>query len=37
MNWGSNMLTPEDPFEAPERFRQAALEQQNGEGNAWVM
>lgn len=37
MHWGSIMLTPEDPFEAPQRFRQAALEQQYGEGNAWIM
>ena len=37
MHWGSIMLTPEDPFEAPERFRRAALEQQYGEANAWIM
>ena len=37
MHWGSIMLTPEDPFEAPERFRRAALEQQFGEDNAWIM
>ncbi len=37
MHWGSIMLTPEDPFEAPDRFRRAALEQQYGEDNAWVM
>lgn len=37
MHWGSIMLTPEDPFEAPARFRQAAIEQQYGETNAWVM
>ena len=37
MHWGSIMLTPEDPFEAPVRFKQAALEQQFGEDNAWVM
>lgn len=37
MHWGSIMLTPEDPFEAPTRFRRAALEQQYGEENAWVM
>jgi len=37
MHWGSIMLTPEDPFEAPELFRQAALEQQYGEANAWVL
>ena len=37
MHWGSIMLTPEDPFEAPERFRRAALEQQYGEHNAWVL
>ena len=37
MHWGSIMLTPEDPFEAPARFRAAALEQQYGEANAWIM
>ena len=37
MHWGSIMLTPEDPFEAPHRFKRAALEQQYGEANAWVM
>ena len=37
MHWGSIMLTPEDPFEAPERFRRAALEQQYGDENAWIM
>lgn len=37
MHWGSIMLTPEDPFEAPERFRKAALEQQYGEANAWIL
>lgn len=37
MHWGSIMLTPEDPFEAPARFRQAAIEQQFGEANAWIM
>lgn len=34
MHWGTIMLTPENPFEAPARFRQAALEQQFGEANA---
>jgi L-ascorbate metabolism protein UlaG (beta-lactamase superfamily) len=37
MHWGTIMLTPEDPFEAPERFRRAALEQQFGEASAWTM
>jgi N-acyl-phosphatidylethanolamine-hydrolysing phospholipase D len=37
MHWGSIMLTPEDPFEAPHRFRRAALDQQYGEANAWIM
>lgn len=37
MHWGSIMLTPEDPFEAPVRFRKAALEQQYGEANARTM
>ena len=37
MHWGSIMLTPEDPFEAPTRFRTAAHDQQYGEDNAWIM
>jgi len=37
MHWGTIMLTPEDPFEAPGRLRRAALEQQFGEANAWTM
>ena len=37
MHWGTIMLTPEDPFEAPVRFRQAAKELGLGEENAWVM
>jgi len=37
MHWGTVMLTPEDPFEAPGRFRRAALEQQYGEANAWIL
>ena len=37
MHWGAIMLTPEDPFEAPHRFRAAALETQYGEANAWIM
>ena len=37
MHWGSIMLTPEDPFEAPDRFRRAARDQQYGEANAWIM
>ena len=37
MHWGSIMLTPEDPFEAPTRFRTAARDQQYGEDNAWIM
>lgn len=37
MHWGSIMLTPEDPFEAPMRFRKAAQDQQYGEANAWIM
>lgn len=37
MHWGTIMLTPENPFEAPERFRRAALEQQYGEANAWIL
>ena len=37
MHWGAIMLTPENPFEAPQRFRAAALQTQYGEGNAWIM
>lgn len=37
MHWGTIMLTPEDPFEAPARFRQAAIEQQFGEANALTL
>ncbi|WP_296680929.1 MBL fold metallo-hydrolase [Novosphingobium sp.] len=37
MHWGSIMLTPENPFEAPARFRKAALEQQYGASNAWIL
>ncbi|WP_338465879.1 MBL fold metallo-hydrolase [Novosphingobium sp. ZN18A2] len=37
MHWGSIMLTPENPFEAPERFVRAARDQQYGEANALVM
>ena len=37
MHWGTIMLTPEDPFEAPERFRQAAIDQGFGEENAVIL
>ncbi|WP_319412298.1 MBL fold metallo-hydrolase [uncultured Cohaesibacter sp.] len=37
MHWGSIMLTPEDPFEAPVRFRAAAREQGYGEENALIL
>lgn len=37
MHWGTIRLTPEDPFEAPQRFRQAAIDQGYGEDNAWIM
>ncbi len=37
MHWGSIMLTPEDPFEAPGRFRRAARDQHYGEANAGIM
>lgn len=37
MHWGTVMLTPEDPFEAPDRFRAAARDQQYGEGNALIL
>ncbi|MEZ5478661.1 MAG: MBL fold metallo-hydrolase [Thiolinea sp.] len=37
MHWGTIMLTPENPFDAPVRFRQAAIAQGLGEENAVVM
>lgn len=37
MHWGTIMLTPEDPFEAPVRFRQAAIDQGFGEENALIL
>lgn len=37
MHWGTVMMTPENPFEAPARFRKAALEQQFAEANAWIV
>jgi len=37
MHWGTIMLTPENPFDAPKRFKQAAIDQQFGAENATVM
>ncbi|MFT6029574.1 MAG: N-acyl-phosphatidylethanolamine-hydrolyzing phospholipase D [Oleiphilaceae bacterium] len=37
MHWGSIMLTPEDPFEAPARFRKAAIDQHYGEEHALIL
>ena len=37
MHWGSIMLTPEDPFEPPLRFRNAAINQDYGEENALIL
>jgi N-acyl-phosphatidylethanolamine-hydrolysing phospholipase D len=37
MHWGTIMLTPEDPFEAPLRFRQAAEDQGYGSDNALIL
>jgi L-ascorbate metabolism protein UlaG (beta-lactamase superfamily) len=37
MHWGTIRVTPEDPFEAPERFRAAAREKGFGEDNLWIM
>jgi len=37
MHWGAIMLTPEDPFEPPIRFRKAAIDQAYGEENALVL
>lgn len=37
MHWGAIMLTPENPFEAPPRFKQAAIDQSYGDENALLM
>lgn len=37
MHWGTIVLTPEDPFEPPVRFRQAAIDQGYGADNAVVL
>jgi L-ascorbate metabolism protein UlaG (beta-lactamase superfamily) len=37
MHWGTIMLTPEDPFDAPRRFLAAALEQGFGAEKAWIL
>jgi len=37
MHWGTIVLTPEDPFEAPVRFRQAAIDQGYGAENAMTL
>ena len=37
MHWGTIALTPENPFSAPEKFRQAALAQGFGPENAITM
>jgi L-ascorbate metabolism protein UlaG (beta-lactamase superfamily) len=37
MHWGTVKLTPEDPFEAPVRFKAAASLAGYGEDNAWTM
>jgi len=37
MHWGTIMLTPENPFKAPVRFRQAAVEQGYGAEKAWIL
>ncbi|MCW5752360.1 MAG: MBL fold metallo-hydrolase [Alphaproteobacteria bacterium] len=37
MHWGTIVLTDEDPFEPPERFRAAAAAQGVPEAAAWVM
>ena len=34
MHWGTIRLTPEDAFEPPARFRQAAAQQEYGASNA---
>lgn len=37
MHWGTIMLTPEPPFEAPARFLRAAAAQGYAEDDAWVL
>ncbi len=37
MHWGTIRLTQEDPFEPPDRFRQAAAEKGFGTDNAWIL
>jgi L-ascorbate metabolism protein UlaG (beta-lactamase superfamily) len=37
MHWGTVVLTDEDPFEPPERFRRAALAMGLGPERAWLM
>lgn len=37
MHWGTIMLTPENPFESPVRFRKAAKDQGYGEDNAIIL
>ncbi|MEZ5596795.1 MAG: MBL fold metallo-hydrolase [Pseudomonadales bacterium] len=37
MHWGSIMLTPENPFEAPVRFIAEAVRSGYGEDNAWIL
>lgn len=37
MHWGTIMLTPENPFDAPPRFLAAARDQGFGADNAWVL
>ena len=37
MHWGTIVLTSEDPFETPARFRRAAEDQGYGAENAWIL
>lgn len=37
MHWGTVRLTPEDPYEAAQRFKAAAQAQGYGADNAWIM
>lgn len=37
MHWGTIRLTSEDPFEAPQRFREAAIAQNFGAENALIL
>ena len=37
MHWGTIQLTDEPPFEAPQRFRVAAMAEGYSEADAWTL